>query len=98
MCSSDAFDDCQAEADTCVADTCVADTCVVGMYAFGAAKEWLDQPGHQRLGEPLAGVFHTENHAFWVDAGRDPHSAVFREVVDDGVVHEVGAQLQQERL
>ena len=33
-----------------------------------------------------------------VNAGRDPHGALFRQVVDDRVVHEVRSQLQQERL
>jgi hypothetical protein len=42
VCSGDAFDDCQAEADT--------DTCVVGAYAFGAALKRLDKRGNQLWG------------------------------------------------
>jgi hypothetical protein len=36
VCLGDAFDDCRAEADTCV----------VGAYAFGAAKKRLDKRGN----------------------------------------------------
>jgi len=36
VCLGDAFDDCQAEADTCV----------VGAYAFGAAKKRLGKRGN----------------------------------------------------
>jgi hypothetical protein len=84
----DAFDDCQAEADTCV----------VGAYAFGAALKRLDKRGNQLWGELLAGVLDGEHHALGVSAGRDPHGALFRQVVDDRVVHEVRSQLQQERV
>ena len=48
-------------------------------------------------GELLAGVLDREHHTLGVSAGRDPHDALFREVVDDRVVHEVCRQLQQER-
>ena len=85
---SDALDDCQAQADTCV----------VGAYAFGAAKKRLGKRGNQPWRELLAGVLHSEHHALGVNAGRDPHGARFRQVVDDRVVHEVRAQLQQERV
>jgi hypothetical protein len=37
VCVGDAFDDCQAEADT--------DTCVLGAYAFGAATKRLGKRG-----------------------------------------------------
>ena len=63
----DALDDRQAEADTCV----------VGAYAFGAAKERLSKRGNQRCGELLAGVLDGEHRTFGVNAGRDPHGALF---------------------
>jgi hypothetical protein len=44
VCLGDAFDDCQAEADTCV----------VGAYAFGAAKKRLDKHGNQLWGDVLS--------------------------------------------
>jgi hypothetical protein len=84
----DALDERQAEADTCV----------VGAYAFGAAKKRLDKGGNQLWGEALAGVLDGEHHTLGVNAGRDPHGALFREIVDDRVVHEVRSQLQQERV
>ena len=52
MCLGDAFDDRQAEADTCV----------VGVYAFGAALKRLDERGDQLWGELLAGVLDREHH------------------------------------
>ena len=88
MCLGDAFDDCQAEADTCV----------VAVYALGAALKRLDERGNQLWSEFLAGVFDGERHALGVNAGRDPHGAPFGQVVDDGVVDEVRRQLQQERV
>jgi hypothetical protein len=83
----DAVDDCQAEADTCV----------VGAYALGAAPKRLGKRGSQLWGELLAGVLDGEHHSLGVSAGRDPHGAVFSQVVDDRVVHEVRSHLQQER-
>ena len=65
---------------------------------LGTAKERLDKCGNQLWGEVLAGVLDGEHHGFGVDAGRDPHGALFRQVVDDRVVHEVRSQLQKERL
>jgi hypothetical protein len=84
----DAPDDCQAKADTCV----------VGVYAFGAAKERLDKRGGYLRGESLAGVLDREHHTLGVNAGRDPHGALFRQIVDNRVVHEVRGHLQQERM
>jgi hypothetical protein len=72
VCLVDAFDDCQAEADACV----------FGAYAAGAAKKRLAKRGNQLWGELLAGVFDGEHHTLGVDAGRDPHRALFRQVVD----------------
>src|SRR5207249_9982335 len=46
VCLGDAFDDCQAEADTCV----------VCAYAFGAAKKRLGKRGNYLWFELLAGV------------------------------------------
>src|ERR687898_577045 len=54
VCLGDAFDDCQAEADTCV----------VGAYAFGAAKKRLGKRGKQLWGELLAGGFDGEAASF----------------------------------
>ena len=88
MCLGDALGDCQAQADTCV----------VGAYAFGAAKKRLGKRGNQLWVELLAGVLDGEHDTLGVNAGRDPHGALFRQVVDDRVVHEVRAQLQQERV
>jgi transposase len=79
---------CQAEADTCL----------VGAYAFGAALKRLDKRGNQLWGELLAGVLDSEHHTLGVHAGRDPHAALFRQIVDDRVVHEIRSQLQQERV
>ena len=87
VCLGDAFDDWQAEADTCV----------VGAYAFGAALKRLDKRGNQMGGELLAGVLDSEHHSLGVNAGRDPHSALFGQVVDDRVLYEVRSQLQQQR-
>ena len=87
MCVGDALDDGQAEADACV----------VGVYAFGAALEWLGKRGNELWGELLAGVLHREHHRPGVDAGGDPHCALGWQVVDDRVVQEVRRHLPQER-
>jgi hypothetical protein len=88
VCLGDALDDRQAEADACV----------VGAYAFGAAKKRLGKRGNYLWGELLAGVLDGELHTLGLNGGRDPHDALFGQVVDDRVVHEVRAQLQQERV
>src|SRR5262249_39266699 len=88
MCLGDAFDDCQAEAHTCM----------VTAYAFGAALKRLDKRGNQLGGELLAGVLDSWHYGPGVNAGRDPHGALFGQVVDDRVVHEVRGHLQQERV
>ena len=88
VCLGDAFDDCQTEADACVA----------GAYAFGAALKRLEKRGNQLWRELLAGVLDGERHSLGVKAGSDTHRALFRQVVDDRVVHEVRNQLQQERV
>ncbi len=88
VCLGDAFDDCQTEADACV----------VGAYAFGAALKRLDKRGNQLWGELLAGVPDGERHSLGANAGRATHRDLFRQVVDDRVVHEVRNQLQQERV
>jgi hypothetical protein len=82
----DAFDDCQAEADPCV----------VGSYAFRPALKRLGKRRSLLWCELLAGVLESEHHGVRVNAGRDPYGALFRQVVDDRVVHEVRRQLQQE--
>jgi hypothetical protein len=86
VCLRDAPHDRQAEPDTRV----------VGPHALGAALERLGERGDQLSGELLAGVLDGEVHALGVRGGRDPHGAVSGQVVDDGVVHEVRRQLQQE--
>jgi hypothetical protein len=88
VCLGDALDDCQAESDACV----------LGAYASAAALKGLAKRGNQLWGELLAGVLDGQHHGLGVSAGRDPHGAVFRQVVDDGVVHEVRSHLQQERV
>jgi len=88
VCLGDAFDDCEAEADTCV----------VGAYAFGAEKKRLGKRGNQLWGELLASVLDGEDRTLGLNAGRDPHDALFRQIVDDRVVHEVRSQLQQKRV
>jgi hypothetical protein len=71
---------------------------VVGAYAFGAAKKRFGKRGNHLWGELLAGVLNNEHHTLGLSAGRDPHGALCGQVVDDRVVHEVRAQLQQERV
>jgi hypothetical protein len=88
VCLGDAFDDCQAEADAWVVDA----------YAIRAALKRLDKRRNQLPGEFLTGVLYPERHMLGVDTGRNPNGALFRQVVDDRVVHEVRTQLQQERL
>ena len=73
VCLGDAFDDCQAEPDTCV----------VGMCAFDAALKRFDKRRYYLWGEFLAGVLDGEHHGLAVNARGDPHGAVLREVVDD---------------
>ncbi len=87
MCFDDALDDGQAEADTCV----------IGPYACGAALKGFDKRRSLFWREPLACVLHGEHHGLGVKAGRDPHGAMFGQVVDDRVVQEVHRHLQQER-
>src|SRR4051812_9207634 len=86
VCSGDALDDGQAEADAWV----------VGAYALGAAQKRLGERGDQLWGELLAGVLDGEHHILGVNGGRDPHGALSRKVVDDRVVHEVRSHLKQE--
>jgi hypothetical protein len=50
VCLGDAFDDCQAEANTCV----------ICAYAFAAAKKWLGKRGNQLWRELLGAVAYTE--------------------------------------
>ena len=49
------------------------------------------------MGELLAGVLDGEHGALGVSAGRNPDGALFEQVVDDRVVHEIRRHLQQER-
>src|SRR5204863_1179842 len=71
---------------------------MVVAYAFRAALKRLGERGDQLWGELLAGVLDGEHRTLGVKAGRDPHGASFRQIVDDRVVQEVRAQLQQERV
>src|SRR5205814_6782248 len=70
VCLGDAFDDCEAEADTCVA----------GAYASGAPLKRLGKRGNQFWGEVLAGVLDGELHCRGVNRSRDPHGALFGQV------------------
>src|SRR3954466_8237872 len=81
--AGDAVDDRQAEADTCV----------VGPYASAAALKRLDERGNQRWGELLARVLDSKHDTLGLNAGCDPHGALFGHVVHDGVVHEVRSHL-----
>src|SRR4051794_18355976 len=65
VCSADALDDRQAEADTRV----------IGAYASGAALKRLGKRGDHLWGELFAGVLDSEHHALGMNAGRDPHGA-----------------------
>jgi hypothetical protein len=84
----DASDDGQAEADTRG----------VGGNTFGATLKRLDKRGNQLWGELLASVLDSEHHTLGVNAGRDPHGALFRQIVDNRVVHEVRRHPQQVRV
>ena len=83
----DALDDGQPEADSRV----------VGADAFGAALERLGERGDQ-LRASSSPVFSTASTTLRADVGLDPHGAALGEIVDDRVVHEVGGQLQQQRV
>jgi hypothetical protein len=66
---------------------------VVVVCAFVAAKKRFAKRGNELGGELLAAVLDDEFHALGANAGRDPDGALFGQVVDDGVVYEVRAQL-----
>src|SRR5437868_8412783 len=68
------------------------------MDAFAAADKRLAKRGNQLWADLLAGVLDSEQHALGLNAGLDPHPALFRQVVNDRVVNEVRRQLEQERL
>jgi hypothetical protein len=80
-----ALDDGQAEADAGM----------VTAGTFGAALERLGEGRDELRGELRAGVLDREHDGLGAAGGLDPHGAVLGEVVNDGVVHEVGGQLQQ---
>jgi hypothetical protein len=84
----DALDDRQAEPDARL----------IGADPLGAALERLGQRGGELRFDPLAGVLDGQAHRAWVQAGRDPHRPVLRQIVDDRVVHEVRRHLQQQRM
>ena len=71
MCLGDAFDDRQAEADTCV----------VGAYACGVALKRLDERGGRLWGELLAGVLDGERDVVQCGSERDTVLADRRDVV-----------------
>ena len=84
----DALDDCQAKADSCV----------IGTGAPAPALERLDERRGQTGSHRVAGVLYRERDvAAGLDAGRDPHHAVARQIVNDRVVDEVRRQLEKER-
>jgi hypothetical protein len=72
VCLGDAFDDCQAEAGTCV----------VGAYAFGAAKERLGKRCNDLLCELLARVLDGEHHILGDLRHRTWHQERRPEVID----------------
>jgi len=88
VCLGDAFDDRQTETDAGV----------VGADAFGAALKGLDERRNPLGGDLLARVLDGQLDLLGTNARRDPDGALFRQVVDDRVVHEVRGQLQQERV
>ena len=63
VCLGDAFEDCRAEADTCM----------VTAYAFGAALERFGECRDQLWSELVAGVFDSENDGLRADGGVDLH-------------------------
>jgi len=67
-------------------------------YAFGAALKRRDKRGNHVCADRLAGVSTVSATLSGMTTGRDPHGALFRQVVDDCVVAEVRAQLQQQRV
>src|SRR5438045_6990429 len=79
VCPGDALDDGQAEADTRM----------VTADPFGAALERFGERRDQYWLELRTGVFDSEGDGLGPDGSVDNHRAVFGEVVDDRVVHEV---------
>src|SRR5882757_6078379 len=88
VCLGDALGDREAESDARV----------VGADAFVTAKERLGERGDQLWAELLAGVLDSELDDVRAGSGRHPDVAVVRQVVDDRVVQEVRAKLEQESL
>ena len=84
----DALDDGQAEAETRM----------VTADAFGAPLERFGERRDQLWRERVAGVLHGERDGLGAGGGGDLHGAVLGEVVDDGVVHQVRGQLEQQRV
>ena len=69
---------------------------MVGADAFRAPLKRLDERGNQLWRERLTGVLDREPHGPGLNTRRDPDGAMFRQVVDDRVVHEVRRHLQQQ--
>jgi hypothetical protein len=67
-------------------------------WPFGAALERFGEGRDLLGGERVAGVLDREEHAPGADGGVHPDGAVFGQVVDDRVLHEVRGQLEQECL
>ena len=88
MCLGDALDDRQSEPDAGV----------VGAYPLGTTLKRLRQGGDELWGEHRPGALDPECHRLGLGAGRDPHRAVSRQIVDDPVAHQVGRQLEKKRL
>src|SRR4029078_1219219 len=87
VCLGDALDNRQPEADASV----------IGADPFRAAENRLRKRGDYVWSELFAGVLDGEHRTLGPSAGRDPHGALFGQIVDDRVVYEVRAQLQQQR-
>lgn len=85
VCPGDALDDGQAKTNARV----------VGHSPFSSPLKRLGERGNQLSGEVLACVLDREQRTCGENAGRDPHVAPFRQVVNDRVVDEIRGQLQQ---
>ena len=72
-----------------------ADAGVVGADAFCAALEGLDKRANELWTEHLTCVLDSQLYGVGLNARREPHGALVRQIVDDRVVDEVRRHLQQ---
>jgi hypothetical protein len=87
VCLRDALDERKAQAGARV----------VAVDAFSAPDERLDKRRNQLRSELLTGILDRQRHGLWLDACLDPDAALSSQVMDDGVVHEVRRQLEEQR-